>query len=690
MPGTADVGRIRATIGLDAQPYVREIAKVKTENADVRRNLSALNKEARAADRAWRQGGDGAAEAREDLDRLNREIEEQNELLAANQVRLRAANRGLRNLEQAADRSRSGLASAGAGVTALGAGIAGLAGSAVVSGLRNVTQQISEMAESAARLEQQAAGVGVATDEFQRMQAIYAQFGLEGDDVNDVLNEISVRLVDAADGTQSTITAFERLGIPIRDASGEVRRNIDVWNDLINVVQEGASPEQANALDAILGGDIARRTAPLLQRTREEYEALVREASNAITPTETLSRLSAQHTENVEAAARQQALLNQLAVALEPIIDQWNDGMTRTLRLATQIADFVGLDLGFREGSDEARQYNIQIERIRETLQQTPDARQGFLAVLAQQGLDTEEAFSSLQERLLRIQRLGVAQEGPERDADLNALARWASLQGDLNERLREYQQVATDAAAIPTPIQTPDLSGFQAEVATIFRDTNRLAEDTVQQIDEVGLALARIRAARLGPVLTPEDFFSEEGVRERIQQVAADAAEGVPGIFDFTPEQYEELLRRQREAAAQTREAWSNVGTEVAGIFEGVFTATDRWQAVLENVLQLVLQIATNLIGGGSIGSFFGFENRQIGGPVRSNRGYIVGERGPELFVPNSSGRILSEVPDTSSQNITIVLGPEGETDAARDSWLRRRLPEIQRALNPGSILDG
>ena len=34
-------------------------------------------------------------------------------------------------------------------------------------------------------------------------------------------------------------------------------------------------------------------------------------------------------------------------------------------------------------------------------------------------------------------------------------------------------------------------------------------------------------------------------------------------------------------------------------------------------------------------------FEGRQHGGPVRAGRPYLVGERGPELFVPSRSGRI-------------------------------------------------
>ncbi len=43
-----------------------------------------------------------------------------------------------------------------------------------------------------------------------------------------------------------------------------------------------------------------------------------------------------------------------------------------------------------------------------------------------------------------------------------------------------------------------------------------------------------------------------------------------------------------------------------------------------------------------GVLGSLVGgLPGRATGGPVAPGRGYVVGERGPELFVPTSSGRV-------------------------------------------------
>lgn len=46
------------------------------------------------------------------------------------------------------------------------------------------------------------------------------------------------------------------------------------------------------------------------------------------------------------------------------------------------------------------------------------------------------------------------------------------------------------------------------------------------------------------------------------------------------------------------------------------------------------------NVIGQ-TLGSLLGLPGRATGGPVSPGRGYLVGERGPEIFVPTASGRI-------------------------------------------------
>lgn len=83
---------------------------------------------------------------------------------------------------------------------------------------------------------------------------------------------------------------------------------------------------------------------------------------------------------------------------------------------------------------------------------------------------------------------------------------------------------------------------------------------------------------------------------------------------------------------------------------------------------------------------SLFGAPGRATGGPVSAGRAYRVGERGPELFVPTSSGRI--EASGANVRNISIVVnmqGPAG-SDPARMAQTGRQLARAVRRAVAGS----
>ncbi len=76
---------------------------------------------------------------------------------------------------------------------------------------------------------------------------------------------------------------------------------------------------------------------------------------------------------------------------------------------------------------------------------------------------------------------------------------------------------------------------------------------------------------------------------------------------------------------------------------FEDLKTVAVR---AMDQIAARALHAGLNsLLGGGSLGSvlggLLGLPGRATGGPVSPGRAYTVGERGPEVFVPTSSGRI-------------------------------------------------
>jgi phage-related minor tail protein len=90
------------------------------------------------------------------------------------------------------------------------------------------------------------------------------------------------------------------------------------------------------------------------------------------------------------------------------------------------------------------------------------------------------------------------------------------------------------------------------------------------------------------------------------------------------------------------------------------------------------------------ALGSVFGAPGRATGGPVSPGRPYRVGENGPELFVPTSSGRIetggFGRTP--SSVNMTIHVSDNGRGSAP--DALQRSSRQVARAVRQALIRAG
>jgi len=91
---------------------------------------------------------------------------------------------------------------------------------------------------------------------------------------------------------------------------------------------------------------------------------------------------------------------------------------------------------------------------------------------------------------------------------------------------------------------------------------------------------------------------------------------------------------------------------------------------------------VGGGILGLGSlIGSIFGLPGRATGGPVSPGRPYLVGERGPELFVPTSAGHVdAGSGGGARSVNVSIrVVAPEGSSSPES---LRRSSRQVAQAV--------
>jgi phage-related minor tail protein len=92
-------------------------------------------------------------------------------------------------------------------------------------------------------------------------------------------------------------------------------------------------------------------------------------------------------------------------------------------------------------------------------------------------------------------------------------------------------------------------------------------------------------------------------------------------------------------------------------------------------------------LLAGGLLGGLLGLPGRATGGPVAPGRGYVVGENGPEMFVPTSAGRIETGAASAAPRDVRIAItvnsppGQDGPQALQRSS--RQVASAVRRALN-------
>lgn len=98
----------------------------------------------------------------------------------------------------------------------------------------------------------------------------------------------------------------------------------------------------------------------------------------------------------------------------------------------------------------------------------------------------------------------------------------------------------------------------------------------------------------------------------------------------------------------------------------------------VMDEIARSALRDGLSSLGGGGSGggalsaltglamSLFGAPGRATGGPVSPGRPYLVGERGPELFVPASAGSVAAGAATGVAREVRVAITVNAAADAA------------------------
>jgi hypothetical protein len=111
---------------------------------------------------------------------------------------------------------------------------------------------------------------------------------------------------------------------------------------------------------------------------------------------------------------------------------------------------------------------------------------------------------------------------------------------------------------------------------------------------------------------------------------------------------EYNELLGKRKVIETDLQIIARNAGSIIASGFEDAIFSGQKLGEVIRSLgmdlMRMVFQqtVTAPLAAGISGAILKGFGARAMGGPVSAGSPYVVGEKGPELFVPSSSGSIV------------------------------------------------
>ena len=115
---------------------------------------------------------------------------------------------------------------------------------------------------------------------------------------------------------------------------------------------------------------------------------------------------------------------------------------------------------------------------------------------------------------------------------------------------------------------------------------------------------------------------------------------------------------------------------------------------SVLEEIAAGAVRSGAASVGGvgGSLltlaGAALGLPGRATGGPVSPGRAYVVGERGPELFVPTASGQVMANG-GAGGRDVRVNIAVQGRGEGFDNArMLARSARQVARAVR--GVLNG
>ncbi len=559
-----------------------------------------------------------------------------------------------------------------------------------------VSRYVSNTLEAIDATNDYADALGVSSQKLQALQYAAQRVQLPADKLNDILKDTAEKIGDAyATGGGEAVDALDALGISAERlvnlspdeqllAIADQLDNVGTRAEKIQILESLAS--DASLLLPLLEDDAAGLRELTDEAVRTGYAMEDELADKASKANEQIRTMKQQISSELATRIAQSAdNITALASAIADVTGRVIDFVAEAPGFARWIGEIAAATAQGQELSGFGAGYDTLQRQIKETTQELEQYQQQYDRLMERfQGMpDALEASTKIDNPSMNIRSLGE-----------NIVESQAKLRG-LKAELESYfdTQAPTDrpdtGSGLPDrPLPAigggddggspsrgggsvgaskQDLFDFNAAMNDGIRDQARIADLYDRNQEELSRLLGKYDegAARLNTYNEAQDELNrlfEAGMISQDQ--FTDALGEVMNDFDG-------LDRVSRETGDKMNDFWQeaadNMQRTMSGLFFDVMQGefSDMAGSFKKTIDQMVADLlASQLLdyvkgawgstskGGGLMDTIGGFASnifggmfgggRAIGGPVSGGTPYMVGEHGPEMFVPPGAGSIV------------------------------------------------
>jgi lambda family phage tail tape measure protein len=574
----------------------------------------------------------------------------------------------------------------------------GLAASAAGVAFAGLGMRAAGMADE---IQDMADATGIGAGQLLNLRTSLAQAGGDAQTFATVANRLSLAIGESMGGNEKFQKSFRDLGVVIRDGNGDLRDSGSILEDTLQALAAIPDPaiRSAKAVE-LLGKEAAKINWANVKAPKDTFgdqqvaelakyrgaiddltvsiqEKLVRafgslaiavqgvdwtkETTKVLDYFKAISPLARMGVIALEAGTQRAAL-----EATNP--NYSNEGRSRPAprpagdQGGTSEAALAKLKAEREKAAKEAADMDLRIFKSTENakrdaaLQFATDEEQAAEIRAQSQIREAQRTITNAKELAAKRVEIETARDLEISKIHARAQERAAAEEKRLTDRrLAEIERLNTAA---------------QTEIRRYGGQTNLLRDQLQLQQELVNLSTiegqrrtkiaeaARDQAAMLASLvgITDNDMRLKreqeinDAHKERIALINEEADVRAKREQDFsagireTMKRYSESLTPLKQGAAMAESVYGNMGRSLDNFVDtGKFKFSDFANSVIMDLLKIQLRATATQLFNSVLGTFgFSLPGRAAGGPVTAGQPYIVGEQGPEVFLPTSSGTII------------------------------------------------